>query len=676
MSARKNKKLGILALLTSLTLCSGCSYDSLNNIISSLLPNFNFNQSSSEFNPSTISISTSRPSSNSSESSNSSKSEYSSSSSSASSSTRPSSSSSESSCSSSSEESSISSVIPSTSSNNFSSSEIVSSSIVSSSENSSSGEVFEKTYKLIYIYNDNSTSDKQIIAIGEVPELEIPTREGYIFAGWYSDYLFNNKVNEGDRLTTDLTLFAKWVVAENVETIYQVGFEISEGYSTETQYNNVNPKTLGTKEEWSICMGAVSATGAISGDSSAQMRHYKSQPDNYGYLESNCSFENATKIFFKASSTGGCNVKVSKSLDKTNWQGVETYELNGNVEVFEYAISTSGENVYVRFDLIAPTNVTTTTRVYIDDIEVKGYKNNIDVPGENENPGDTATSTKLNYESLSRTEADYGGLSLSEFNLIQNQASAYYASVLDTYKGETLWTTLNEVTEPTYLTTYGDLRYVEKGNPNADASPNNQNKLVDFYSGALVNVEWNSGENWNREHVWCQSHGWWGSAANNVANGGSDLHHLRPEIPNINSSRNNSLYGEVSDRENKSKYYTHEETNYLYGYLDSSIDSKKVEGSNTAEGVFEPTDRVKGDVARIIMYLLVRYKGLTTPVTNIIYTEAGTEEAAYALLLKWHANDPVSEFEVVRNQRTYNIQGNRNPFIDCPTYADLIFKNL
>ena len=257
MSARKNKKLGILALLTSLTLCSGCSYESLNNIISSLLPNFNFNQSSSEFNPSTISSSTSRPSSNSSESSNSSSSESSSSSSttssstrpstsssesssssssessssssSASSSTRPSTSSSECSSSSSSEESSISSVIPSTSSNNFSSSEIISSSIVSSSENSSSGEVYEKTYKLTYIYNDNSTTDKQIIAIGEVPELEIPTREGYVFAGWYSDYLFNNKVNEGDRLTTDLTLFAKWVVAEKVETIYQVGFEISEG---------------------------------------------------------------------------------------------------------------------------------------------------------------------------------------------------------------------------------------------------------------------------------------------------------------------------------------------------------------------------------------------------------------------------------------------------------------
>ena len=76
------------------------------------------------------------------------------------------------------------------------------------------------------------------------------------------------------------------------------------------------------------------------------------------------------------------------------------------------------------------------------------------------------------------------------------------------------------------------------------------------------------------------------------------------------------------------------------------------------------------------MYLLVRYKGETTPVTNIIYTSEGTTEAAYALLLEWHNEDPVSNFEIRRNHRTYEIQGNRNPFIDIPNYANAIWNNL
>ena len=288
-------------------------------------------------------------------------------------------------------------------------------------------------------------------------------------------------------------------------------------------------------------------------------------------------------------------------------------------------------------------------------------------------------------DTLEPLDPDNGGLTSNDVTTITNVINEYYASVDTTYKGEALWSSLQKATNPTKLTSYGDLRYSNEdvdskgkprgigGNPDTDYADEEKTKIVDFYSGAFVNREWNSGKNWNREHVWCQSHGWWGEAENSKRNGGTDLHHLRPEIPNINSSRNNSLYGEVSNRDSKKKTYTHEGTSYLYGYLDGNIDPRPE--TNSVEGVFEPTDRVKGDVARIIMYLLVRYKDVATPVTNIIYTDAGTPEACYELLLKWHESDPVSNFEIRRNQKTYEIQGNRNPFIDMPNYAYLIWDN-
>ena len=289
-------------------------------------------------------------------------------------------------------------------------------------------------------------------------------------------------------------------------------------------------------------------------------------------------------------------------------------------------------------------------------------------------------STIETYQEDKETDhmGDKGGLSLTDVDNIKKRVNSYYATIDNTYSGETLWTKLHEVTVPVKLTSYGDLRYSKSsgkgigGNIDVDYSSSDSSKIIDFYTGAVIDGEWVPSSNWNREHVWCQSHGWWGEAENSNRNGGTDLHHLRPENPNINSSRNNSLYGEVSERDSKAKYYTLSGTSYLYGYLDGNIDPKP-STEKVKEGVFEPTDRMKGDVARIIMYLLVRYKDVATPVTNIIYTSEGTPEASYALLLKWHEQDPVSNFEIRRNHKTYEIQGNRNPFIDYPYYAKAIW---
>jgi uncharacterized protein YjdB len=98
---------------------------------------------------------------------------------------------------------------------------------------------------------------------------------------------------------------------------------------------------------------------------------------------------------------------------------------------------------------------------------------------------------------------------------------------------------------------------------------------------------------------------------------------------------------------------------------------------------FEPRDSIKGDVARILMYVFTHYGtefgGQTNdytgdlPITNIFYTATGTAQAAWNQLMDWSADDPVDSFEMARNNQAAVYQGNRNPFIDHPEYANRIW---
>ena len=89
--------------------------------------------------------------------------------------------------------------------------------------------------------------------------------------------------------------------------------------------------------------------------------------------------------------------------------------------------------------------------------------------------------------------------------------------------------------------------------------------------------------------------------------------------------------------------------------------------SRYKNGIFEPRDEVKGDVARILFYLMIRYNEadsykLTTVATSV------------EMLLRWNEADPVDSWEMNRNNVIEGIQGNRNPFIDHPELASVLFK--
>ena len=150
---------------------------------------------------------------------------------------------------------------------------------------------------------------------------------------------------------------------------------------------------------------------------------------------------------------------------------------------------------------------------------------------------------------------------------------------------------------------------------------------------------------WNREHVWPQSLG-----GGNTSGGGADLHHIRPSDAVVNSTRGNKKYGNAPSG---SKVYG---KNPATGYL-----------GGTSSTYFEPNDNVKGDVARICLYVYVRW-GSEWGADSITEVFQSVD-----VLLDWCEMDPVDTWELGRNEVVEAYQGNRNVFIDYPEYAWLIF---
>ena len=189
-----------------------------------------------------------------------------------------------------------------------------------------------------------------------------------------------------------------------------------------------------------------------------------------------------------------------------------------------------------------------------------------------------------------------------------------------------------------------------------DEDPNNPNNIILFYTGrSQAKTTYNSGnDGWNREHVWAKSHGGFGD--NPPA--GTDLHHLRPTDMTVNSIRGNL------DFDNGGK----------------KIDETYGAGSSFCyydNDSFEPRDQVKGDVARILFYMAVRYDGSDGVADLELNDFTGNGSVPFmgklSTLLVWNNLDPVDDFERNRNEVIFGYQKNRNPFIDYPHFADLIW---
>ena len=162
-------------------------------------------------------------------------------------------------------------------------------------------------------------------------------------------------------------------------------------------------------------------------------------------------------------------------------------------------------------------------------------------------------------------------------------------------------------------------RYFEKGDANRDGTPN------DFV---------------NCEHIWPQSKF---SKQKPMV---SDIHQLFSTFSKPNGMRSNLAFGEVVNPRYTTKA-----------------------GAKQGGNLFEPQDDLKGNVARAMLYFMVRYHN------RPIFRKTDKEHfwnSRIAMFLKWNREDPPDAWERARNQRVEHFQGNRNPFIDEPALADRI----
>ncbi|QGK70608.1 ribonuclease [Allosaccharopolyspora coralli] len=181
-----------------------------------------------------------------------------------------------------------------------------------------------------------------------------------------------------------------------------------------------------------------------------------------------------------------------------------------------------------------------------------------------------------------------------------------------------------------------------------DEDPANNANVLLFYSARSQSKDSNGGDadQWNREHVWAKSHGDFGTAPGP----GTDLHHLRPTDVSVNSERGNKDFDM------------------------GGSEVQEAPGNFTDDDSYEPRDEVKGDVARMIMYMAVRYEGTDGFADLELNDQVDNGEQPFmgrsSVLLQWHEQDPVDEAEQRRNDVIFDqFQHNRNPFIDRPEWA-------
>ncbi len=207
----------------------------------------------------------------------------------------------------------------------------------------------------------------------------------------------------------------------------------------------------------------------------------------------------------------------------------------------------------------------------------------------------------------------------------------------------------------------------------ADEDPFNSSRILDIYQNRTFNKENGGNNNYNREHTWPKSYGFPDDGWSNKPY--SDCHHLFLCDIGYNSDRGSRIFDDC-----------------ISGCTIRTADNYNGQsGANrfkdsTPIGIWETWDGRKGDVARAMFYMDVRYEAggsepdliLTDDPYLILASQTGDNESvAYMglleVLLQWHLDDPVDDLELHRNDVVNQYQGNRNPFIDHPDWAGFIF---
>jgi len=231
----------------------------------------------------------------------------------------------------------------------------------------------------------------------------------------------------------------------------------------------------------------------------------------------------------------------------------------------------------------------------------------------------------------------------------------YYAPAQG-LSGNALANALHQIIDDYTVIEYGNLGEIMKV---IDEAESDDTAVRLIYSNAnLPKSSFNIGGGWNREHVWPRSDG-----VNDDGPDYSDLHHLFPAKETVNSLRSNLPFDESDNLES-----------------DPFAPESFKDGNS-----WEPHDRDKGVVARALLYMMVRYDGGEALTSDLILGDSTGSVGTHGVLstlLAWHRAHPPTDYERSRNNAIYAgvsvgattyRQGNRNPFIDFPQFADAIF---
>lgn len=243
------------------------------------------------------------------------------------------------------------------------------------------------------------------------------------------------------------------------------------------------------------------------------------------------------------------------------------------------------------------------------------------------------------------------------YGIVASTAPVGYYDSLEGKSGAVLKQAIQDIiADPTVVRAhnYGDVNTILRI---SDQNPLNSNEIWMMYkeqprSKLLIQTTGSGTGKWNREHIYPQSRGgfanatsetpdgmdiWEATSADMLLHGHADAHHIRAEDGPENSSRNNKDFG-LSD----------------------------YNGFSGNQGSW------KGDVARAVFYMAIRYNGLDVVNGNPPDSTVG-QLGDLATLLTWNTADPSDDFEMNRNNYIYTWQYNRNPFIDYPNLADYIW---
>ncbi len=220
----------------------------------------------------------------------------------------------------------------------------------------------------------------------------------------------------------------------------------------------------------------------------------------------------------------------------------------------------------------------------------------------------------------------------------------------------------------------------------ADQDPGNSGRILDVYRNASYAKAGGGNSNYNREHVWPNSYGFPNDNGGNYPY--TDCHHLFLCDVGYNSQRDRRLF------ENGSASWIELVTSSNSGQGGGSgayPGNSNWRTTSNAPGGFEVWQDRRGDIARALFYMDVRYEGgahqsgasepdlmLTDNAALVTNSATGSnEQVAYmgklSALLQWHAADPVDAKEMSRNNAVFSYQGNRNPFVDNPQWVDCLY---